>query len=43
MDDFAKIIKKRNIPEHLHCPLRLDFMDEPGILSFGFTYEKSDI
>ncbi len=43
MDNFAKAIKKRKIPEHLLCPLRFDFMDEPMILFSEFTYEKSDI
>ena len=43
MNDFAKILKKRKIPEHLLCPLKLDFMDEPVTLTSGFTYEKSDI
>ena len=35
--------KERHVPEHLTCPLKLDFMDEPVILSSGFTYEKADI
>jgi hypothetical protein len=31
------------IPDYLMCPLKLDFMDEPVVLSSGFTYEKDDI
>lgn len=35
--------KERHIPEYLTCPLTLDFMEEPVMLSSGFTYEKNDI
>ena len=35
--------KDRHIPEYLMCPLKLDFMEEPVVLSSGFTYEKTDI
>ena len=31
------------IPEHLICPITDDLMEEPVIISSGFTYEKSEI
>ena len=34
---------QREVPEYLTCPLSLDFMEEPVMLSSGFTYEKADI
>ena len=35
--------KGLKIPEHLICPITDDLMEEPVIISSGFTYEKSEI
>ena len=31
------------IPEHLICPITDDLMEEPVVVSSGFTYEKTEI
>ena len=31
------------LPQHLVCPINDDLMEEPVVLSSGFTYEKSTI
>lgn len=42
-EEKAKGRMDTTIPDYLMCPLKLDFMDEPVVLSSGFTYEKDDI
>ena len=36
-------IKGLQIPDHLLCPITDDLMEEPVIISSGFTYEKSEV
>ena len=50
MQELVKVVSKGetktrglSIPEHLICPITDDLMEEPVMISSGFTYEKSEI
>ena len=43
IDNNNKKTKGLEIPDFLLCPITDDLMEEPVVISSGFTYEKSEI